>query len=676
MKKIISIIVSLVMCLSLTSYVYAIDNDKANQDQNLKVEKEYEFNYQGHSQNVGWQKSVQEGEIAGTTGKSKRLEALKYTFSTSLDMGLDVKYRSNNTSWLSASNNQIGTTGKSKALEAVKFALTGDDASNYSIYYRVHVSGIGWLDWAKNGESAGTDLYKNIEAIQIKIQNIDENAPGNEETPFKSVTKGTTHIEYNSHVQNIGWQNVITDGQTAGTTGKSYRIEAFRAQVIGDENLSVNYEAHVQNVGWQGTKSDGEICGTTGKSYRIEALRMSLKGTNADNYDLYYRVHVANVGWLDWASNGKDAGSVGKGLRIEALQVVLKEKGETAPGNTSNYFIETPSINYSTNYDNSWHDVVVDGNTSGTTGQSKTINLFKASVTSPSITGGIQYSSHVQNVGWTSYTSGESGRTNLRLEAIKIKLTGQLSGIYDVYYRVHVQNFGWLGWAKNDQQAGSQGYGYRIEAIQVKLCPKNTGGAPSTGNSFKKYNPDWVSSLSIASKADRIVTVTGNGGSYATVQFHHKSNGVWYQDFSVSGRIGKNGFSSNRHEGDYTTPTGTYKLGQAFGIANNPGCPVGYHKVTKYDYWGGTRNGNYNKMFDSRNSRAYSNDEHLIKYTTAYQYCVNTGFNPSNTYGKGSAIFLHCSTGGPTAGCVSISNANMAYVLRNLTNNSYIYLRA
>ncbi|MBR2833718.1 MAG: N-acetylmuramoyl-L-alanine amidase, partial [Bacilli bacterium] len=94
---------------------------------------------------------------------------------------------------------------------------------------------------------------------------------------------------------------------------------------------------------------------------------------------------------------------------------------------------------------------------------------------------------HVQNVGWMDYVrngemSGTSGKA-LRLEAIKIRLTGQVSEEYDVYYRVHAERFGWLGWAKNDEMAGTSGYGYRLEAIEIKFVKK--GESLITGNSYK-----------------------------------------------------------------------------------------------------------------------------------------------------------------------------------------------
>ena len=35
------------------------------------------------------------------------------------------------------------------------------------------------------------------------------------------------------------------------------------------------------------------------------------------------------------------------------------------------------------------------------------------------------------------------------------------------YYGVHAQNIGWMDWAKNGHSAGTAGYSYRLEAIQI-----------------------------------------------------------------------------------------------------------------------------------------------------------------------------------------------------------------
>ena len=67
------------------------------------------------------------------------------------------------------------------------------------------------------------------------------------------------------------------------------------------------------------------------------------------------------------------------------------------------------------------------------------------------MTGGISYQTHVQSIGWQDPVSDEalSGTTDkaLRLEAIRVNLTGTVAQNFDVYYRVYVQSKGWLGWA-------------------------------------------------------------------------------------------------------------------------------------------------------------------------------------------------------------------------------------
>ena len=61
-----------------------------------------------------------------------------------------------------------GTSGEAKRLEAIQIYLTGELANHYDVYYRVHAQSFGWLSWAKNGEASGTaGLAKRLEGIQI-----------------------------------------------------------------------------------------------------------------------------------------------------------------------------------------------------------------------------------------------------------------------------------------------------------------------------------------------------------------------------------------------------------------------------------------------------------------------------------------------------------------------------
>jgi uncharacterized protein YjdB len=77
--------------------------------------------------------------------------------------------------------------------------------------------------------------------------------------------------------------------------------------------------------------------------------------------------------------------------------------------------------------------------------------------------------------GALSGTTGES----LRLEAIKIELTGADADLFDVNYQVHVQNVGWMDWAQNGEIAGTEGLGYRMEGIRIQVKLK---GSEVSGN--------------------------------------------------------------------------------------------------------------------------------------------------------------------------------------------------
>ena len=119
-------------------------------------------------------------------------------------------------------------------------------------------------------------------------------------------------------------------------------MEAIRIYGV-DENgksLSLKYKTHIQDVGWQDWVSNGHTSGLVGQSKRLEAIQIQLTGEDAEKYDIYYRVHAEDYGWLGWAKNGESAGTEGLSKRLESIEIVLVEKGGSAPGSTSNHFIK------------------------------------------------------------------------------------------------------------------------------------------------------------------------------------------------------------------------------------------------------------------------------------------------------------------------------------------------
>ena len=308
-------------------------------------------------------------------------------------------------------------------------------------------------------------------------------------------------VSFQTHIQNIGWDNWVSDGAVSGTTGQSKRLEGIKINVAGDDGLGVVYSTHVQDIGWTCNSFDGEMSGTTGKSKRLEAIMIELTGENANKYDIYYRVHAQNVGWLSWAKNGEPSGTAGYAYRLEAIQIAITQAGEKMPDDfggvrsvSNKAYVSKnaniPSINkmpeivYQTHVQNiGWQGLVSDGETSGTSGKALRLEAIRAELKNQPYSGGISYITHIQDVGWQGSVndvskwksqgqiSGTTGYSR-RLEAICIKLTGEMAQHYDVYYRVHVQNVGWQDWVCNGEIAGTQGRSLRLEAIEIKLVNK------------------------------------------------------------------------------------------------------------------------------------------------------------------------------------------------------------
>ena len=193
-------------------------------------------------------------------------------------------------------------------------------------------------------------------------------------------------------------------------------------------------------------------------------------------------------------------------------------------------------------------------------------------------------------------------------------------------------------------------------------------------------SPEWVNGLGDAKNAEQMFVVAVVGQTTAYVSMHEKdASGIWKEIMTTPGYIGKYGLGKTK-EGDGMTPVGDFHFNYAFGIADDPGCALDYHKVTADDYWSGdVRDGySYNQMISIRDLPDLNVDdcEHIVDYDVHYQYCLNISYNEDCVPGKGSAIFLHCL--GPykpyTGGCVAIPKDQMIRVMQNVKENCIVVI--
>ncbi|MDD2414330.1 MAG: hypothetical protein PHI94_04080 [Eubacteriaceae bacterium] len=167
------------------------------------------ISYLSHVQNAGWETTAsRDGAISGTTHRALRMEALKASVTDDKGnaiAGLGITYQAHieNIGWQDtwgADGSEAGTTGQALRDEAFKIKLTGDKASQYDVYYRVHVQNYGWMNWASNGNPAGTTgMAHRGEAIQIVIVEKGSGAP----TPTPPNDQNAAFIKNGNPLNNL-----------------------------------------------------------------------------------------------------------------------------------------------------------------------------------------------------------------------------------------------------------------------------------------------------------------------------------------------------------------------------------------------------------------------------------------------------------------------------------------
>lgn len=192
---------------------------------------------------------------------------------------------------------------------------------------------------------------------------------------------------------------------------------------------------------------------------------------------------------------------------------------------------------------------------------------------------------------------------------------------------------------------------------------------PTESESEPPGPADLLALSDTARKTSQIVTVIAEN-TIATVTLWEKSDTGWNPTFCVEGYVGSAGIGPADEYHSYT-PEGSYTLGFAFG-KSNPGTSLEFREITERSYWiSNVEDPDYNTWQERDHSASV--DEYLIDSVDgAYKYGVVIDYNTACVPGGGSAFFLHCDIGKPTAGCVTISEESMVQLLRQLKPGAYI----
>jgi L,D-peptidoglycan transpeptidase YkuD (ErfK/YbiS/YcfS/YnhG family) len=165
----------------------------------------------------------------------------------------------------------------------------------------------------------------------------------------------------------------------------------------------------------------------------------------------------------------------------------------------------------------------------------------------------------------------------------------------------------------------------------------------------------------------------------AQIRFYTCDRGQWLlkEELSCTGYIGSNGVSDCKVEGDMTTPTGLYPIGEAFYIQVAPQTGLSTFQITENTYWvDDPGSAYYNQRVEGTENKDWRSAEHMIRYATAYEYGFVVNYNTEPIRNAGSAIFFHISDHS-TAGCIGTDRSFVLKYLALLDSacNPYILIK-
>lgn len=179
--------------------------------------------------------------------------------------------------------------------------------------------------------------------------------------------------------------------------------------------------------------------------------------------------------------------------------------------------------------------------------------------------------------------------------------------------------------------------------------------------------------LETAPSARQLITVRAQvaTATHATLRTWRRAGVCWVAAGGPDeARVGRNGLSASRHEGDGTTPIGTFRIGETmYGNAPDPGVRFHYRRLRCGDWWDeDPRSPTYNSFQHVRCGTSppfRAKSEGMWQQPTPYPHLAVVEYNLHRVVpGRGSGIFLHAQTGGATNGCISLRRDRLVAVLR------------
>lgn len=183
---------------------------------------------------------------------------------------------------------------------------------------------------------------------------------------------------------------------------------------------------------------------------------------------------------------------------------------------------------------------------------------------------------------------------------------------------------------------------------------------------------------------NHIVVICGHSDNKNKItlnDYTRAADGTWNKNWAVNGICGSNGISADKKEGDKKTPEGFFAPTTVFGIKDDPGSRMGYHKLVRGDLWvDDSESPYYNKMVNTATTpKNWKSAENMIEEAPFYNYGIALNYNEESIPYKGSAIFIHCTKtkyDEYSAGCIRIPEEYMKKLIQSTDADTRFFIMA
>ncbi|GAA4853678.1 L,D-transpeptidase family protein [Kitasatospora terrestris] len=176
--------------------------------------------------------------------------------------------------------------------------------------------------------------------------------------------------------------------------------------------------------------------------------------------------------------------------------------------------------------------------------------------------------------------------------------------------------------------------------------------------SIPGLGPSWTAKIPAETRQLLVASGKGKDSSDTTVTLWTRgADGVWQAGQAWPAHNAYKGWTAEHRSGDLRSPIGLFALTDAGGRKANPGTKLPYDQDA--DFVMGGRGFNNEPLAGS------------FDYVVAINYNRVAGSSPLDTRtpegaAKGGGIWLHLDHGGPTHGCVSLTEDHMVELVRAL----------